>query len=87
MTTATRRYIIVKFAKNWEEYFDVDPKHGCHASYNAAFGFTGSKLGVPKEPFQNPILAEEWCQKMLEDNPSGGYEVCTLIEEKDSVAD
>lgn len=83
MKTTTRRYIIVKFAQHWEEYFDVDPRHGCHASYNAAFTFTGSNLDVPKEPFDNPVLADEWCEKMIKANSTGGYAVCTLLEEKD----
>lgn len=76
------KYCIVKHAAEsyWPNYYTADPKEGvlkeasCHATY------TGRNLDIASE-YDSRSEAQLDCDLMNDENPSGGYAVCPIIEE------
>lgn len=76
-----KRYMVVKYAGMWREYFSEDPKEkGVLAMYSASFTDTGKRLNIA--PFYyDEEDAKDACLKLNNENISGYYGVCPLIEE------
>lgn len=76
-----KRFMVVKYAGMWKEYFSEDPKEkGVILEHSASFTPTGKQLGIA--PFYyDEEDAKHACLKMNNENNNGYYAVCPLIEE------
>ena len=73
------KYVIVKHAAYWENYYIDDPNKGVLKSHSCHDTYIAKQLGI-KPVYEDMCEAAHGAIKLNESNPSGNYAACPVIE-------